>query len=67
MIRMMWRAYVDNSRPVFLHRKLFRRGISVIHTYCERLLADNKPTTLLIHNFLFRCKITKFISFFSMF
>ena len=61
MIRMMWREYVENSRPFFLPGKLFRRGISVIHTTCELLLADNKPTTTLIHNFLFRCKDTKFI------
>ena len=45
---------------LFIHNKKV-----IIHYSCGLFLSDNEYLKILIHIFLFWCKINKFISFFS--
>ena len=62
---MIGRGYVDNFSPLFLHVWFIHVSLSSINTQCSFYLADNERCFAVIHNFQFRCKITKFISFTS--
>ena len=60
MNRMMYCEYVGNFSYFYLLIKLF-----TIHYFCGFFLSDNEYLRYFIHNFLFWCKINKFIFFFS--
>ena len=55
-----WKLFSDLLANLFIHLEKV-----IIHHSCGLLLSDNEYVSLLIHNFLFWCKINKFISFFS--
>ena len=55
-----WKLFGDLLASLFIHIKKF-----IIHNNCGFFLSDNEYLSLLIHIFLFWCKINKFISFFS--
>jgi hypothetical protein len=55
-----WKLFRYLLASLFIHVKRV-----IIHYSCGLLVADNEYLTLLIHIFLFWCKINKFISFFS--
>ena len=63
MISMMCCAFVRNFFRFSLPVWLFTRGMAAFHTYCGSLQAENETGRHFIHHLLFRCKITKFISF----
>jgi len=65
MISMIWRGYLENFLAKSLVDWLSTRGIEVFKPLCGIFPADNERLRLFIHNFRFRCKINKFISFFS--
>ena len=54
------KLFGDLLASLFIHVKKV-----IIHYDCVLFLSDNEYLSLLIHIFLFWCKINKFISFFS--
>ena len=67
MNKMMRRGKVENSSAFFLVIPLCTRGDGVMHYRCEFFVTDNERYSYFIHNPLFRCKFTKFISFLGIF
>ena len=60
MALISWKLFSDLLASLFIHLNKV-----IIHFYCGLFLSDNEYLSLLIHFFLFWCKINKFISFFS--
>ena len=55
-----WKLSSNLLASLFIHNKKV-----IIHYSCGLFLSDNEYLSILIHIFLFWCKINKFISFFS--